>query len=177
MPVSSTDCRATRTDSGRLTIPFGDSLPAARRARARPSRAGGAGRPHRLSRSMQQRSGPRARAAARKRAARARAREARGLLANEALGERRCIFLVSDVLSSDPLEIDSRTPGPGRADRRLGLVARRSAQSRLAGHHLQQLLVVEGEDDVEVVAYENGNESVLRIPVCSSRGAPNVSSH
>ncbi len=110
----------------------------------------GSAEAHRLS-SMQQRSGPRARAAARKRAARARAREARGLLANEALGERRCIFLVSDVLSSDPLEIDSRTPGPGRADRRLGLVARRSAQSRLAGHHLQQLLVVEGEDDVEVV--------------------------
>ena len=48
-------------------------------------------------------------------------------------------------------DLDSRTPGLGRVDRRLGLVGLRSAQSRLAGHHLQQLLVVEGEDDVEVV--------------------------
>ena len=40
---------------------------------------------------------------------------------------------------------------PRRVGRRLGLAGLRSAQSRLAGHHLQQLLVVEGEDDVEVV--------------------------
>ena len=52
-------------------------------------------------------------------------------------GERQprdiaCIFLAFDVLSSDPLDLDSRTPGPGRVGTRLGRVGRRSAQSRLA---------------------------------------------
>ena len=69
------------------------------------------------------------RGAAARAPARAAARERRA-------GERCCIFWAFDVLSSDPVEIVYGIPRPGRTNRRLGLVNRRSAQSRLAGEFL-----------------------------------------
>ena len=73
------------------------------------------------------------------------------MLANETLGERRCIFFVSDVLRSDPdpVEIACGIPRPGRADRRLGLAGRRSAQSRLAGEGEQGLRELTLEDALQ----------------------------
>ena len=82
----------------------------------------------------------RGRAAAPARApARAAARERRA-------GERCCIFWAFDVLSSDPADLDSRTPGTGRKNARLGLVNRRSPQSRLTGRSWRWIVQ---EDDVE----------------------------